>query len=75
MAFLRKSGENIEDNDSLISSEGQRDHLRRGTYLQGTYLQTRNLLTADCFYNRSSCRRKTKYPGYCILEKYFLGEY
>ena len=35
MAFLRKSGDDIEehdieDNDSVESSEEQRDHLRRG---------------------------------------------
>ena len=33
MAFLRKSGEDIEENDSLISSEGQLDHLLRRGYL------------------------------------------
>ena len=29
MAFLRKSGDDVEDNDSVESSEEQRDHLRR----------------------------------------------
>ena len=62
MAFLRKSGEDIEDNDSLISSEGQRDHLRRG-YL---FTDTESVDSWPLF--------QPKFMSIRILTKYFLGE-
>ena len=37
MAFLRKPGENIEENDSIISSEEQHDHSLRQKIYQYNY--------------------------------------
>ena len=70
MAFLRKSGDDIEehdieDNDSVESSEEQRDHLRRGILIH----RHRICLKPTAFSTEVHFEEKLS-----ILGKYFLGE-